>query len=137
MQGVGEGVKNDEQAIRELVDTWLAASQTGEIDIVLGLMSEDVVFMVPGKEPFGKEEFAVGARAMKNIQMEATSEIQEIKVLGDWAWMRSHLKVVATPSTGNSNVRSGYTLTILRKNRDGQWLIVRDANLLTEEPKPK
>ena len=26
--------------------------------------------------------------------------------------------------------RSGYTLTILRKEPDGRWLLVRDANLL-------
>jgi len=29
--------------------------------------------------------------------------------------------------------RSGYTLTILRKEADGKWRLARDANLLTEE----
>jgi ketosteroid isomerase-like protein len=29
--------------------------------------------------------------------------------------------------------RSGYTLTILRKERDGRWRLARDANLLTAE----
>jgi ketosteroid isomerase-like protein len=28
--------------------------------------------------------------------------------------------------------RAGYTLTILRKQANGQWLLSRDANLLTE-----
>jgi len=29
--------------------------------------------------------------------------------------------------------RSGYTLTILRKERDGRWRLARDANLLAAE----
>ena len=29
--------------------------------------------------------------------------------------------------------RSGYTLTILRKNASGTWAITRDANLLAPE----
>ena len=30
--------------------------------------------------------------------------------------------------------RSGYTLTILRKNSAGSWVVTRDANMLTAEP---
>jgi len=29
--------------------------------------------------------------------------------------------------------RSGYTLTILRKEPDGRWRLARDANMLTED----
>jgi ketosteroid isomerase-like protein len=29
--------------------------------------------------------------------------------------------------------RSGYTLTVLRKEADGQWRLARDANLLAAE----
>ena len=54
----------DERAIRELVATWMAASRAGDLDTVLGLMTEDVVFMVPGREPFGKEAFAAQSRRM-------------------------------------------------------------------------
>jgi hypothetical protein len=34
-----------ERAIRELTQTWLAATQKGDIQTVLGLMADDVVFM--------------------------------------------------------------------------------------------
>ena len=47
----------DEQAIRELVSTWMKASEAGDANTVLSLMADDVIFMVPGREPFGKEEF--------------------------------------------------------------------------------
>jgi len=29
--------------------------------------------------------------------------------------------------------RTGYTLSILRKEKDGRWLLVRDANLLAKQ----
>jgi hypothetical protein len=36
-----------------------------------------------------------------------------------------------TPAGGQAMLkRSGYTLSILRKEEDGRWLLVRDANLL-------
>jgi len=44
-------VHDDEQAIRELVATWLRASGAGDTETVLGLMAEDVVFLVPGHPP--------------------------------------------------------------------------------------
>ncbi len=122
---------NDEQAIRGLVDTWLAATKKRDLETMLKLMTEDVIFMVPGQEPFGKEGFAATFREMKNVHLEATSEIHEIKVLGDWAWMRNRLKVTVTPPNGKPVLRSGYTLTIFRKKTDGRWAIHRDANLLT------
>src|SRR5215468_9344982 len=53
---------DDEGAIRVLIETWMKASQAGDIDTVLDLMTEDVVFMVPGREPFGKEAFANATR---------------------------------------------------------------------------
>jgi uncharacterized protein (TIGR02246 family) len=126
-------MNRDEQAIRDLVDTWLAASKAGDLATVLSLMADDVVFMVPGQEPFGKEEFAARNRNMKGLLVESTSEIQELEVLGDWAWLRNRLKVTIAPPGGRPAVHSGYTLTILRKNPDGKWVLARDANLLTPE----
>jgi uncharacterized protein (TIGR02246 family) len=128
-------VNQDEQAIRNLVTRWLAASQSGDLTTVLGRMSDYVEFMVPGREPFGKEAFANASQSMQGVQFEGRSDIVEIKVLGDWAWMRNRLRVVMTPPDGKISVRSGYTLTILRKNQDGSWVITRDANLLTPEAK--
>jgi uncharacterized protein (TIGR02246 family) len=116
-----------------VVASWLEASQKNDLETVLGLMTDDVVFMAPGVEPFGKEAFIAHSEQMKDVLMKAESDIKEIKVLGGWAWMRSFLKVkVATPD-GNTSTRSGYILTILRKNEAGGWAIARDANLLMPE----
>lgn len=125
---------SDEQLIRELVQTWLQASKRGDVETVLGLMTDDAVFMVPGREPFGKEAFASAGKQMSSVLKEAASDIREIQVAGDWAWMRNHLRVTIQPPTGQPVVRSGFVLTVLKKNSSGKWQIARDANLLTEEP---
>ena len=123
----------EEQKIRDLVTTWMAASKSGDLATVLGLMSDDVVFMTPGNAPFGKEAFAKASQAMAGIDIDGQSEIAEIKVLGDWAWLRNRLRVTVTPPGGKPIVRSGYTLTILQKNDHGNWVIARDANMLALE----
>jgi uncharacterized protein (TIGR02246 family) len=126
---------NDEREIRELVDRWMAASKAGDLPTVLSLMTEDVIFMVPGQEPFGKQAFATASEGMKDVRIEGTSDIQEIRVMRDWAYLRNHLTMTATPPKGGKPIRrSGYTLTILRKEADGKWRLARDANLMTTEP---
>jgi uncharacterized protein (TIGR02246 family) len=123
----------DERAIRDLVAIWMEASRAGDVETVLNLMADDVIFMVPGREPFGKEAFAAAAQGMKDVRMEGTSDIRELRVLGDWAWLRSYIEVTVTPPGGAKPIRrAGYTLTILRKQADGRWVLARDANLLAE-----
>jgi uncharacterized protein (TIGR02246 family) len=120
----------DERAIRHLVATWMEASQKGDLDTVLSLMTDDVVFTVAGREPFGKEAFAAASRGMEGVRMQGSSDIREIAVLGDWAYLRNFIALTITPPEGAPLKRAGYTLTILRKI-DGRWLIARDANLVT------
>ena len=124
---------SDEEAIRNLVKTWLDATRKGDFNTVLSLMPDDVVFMVPGQEPFGKAAFAANSSKMKEMRIEGTSDIQELQVLGDWAWMRNRLRVVITLPNGTPMVRSGYTLTILRKTAPGNWVVARDANMVMPE----
>lgn len=123
----------DEQAIRDLVAKWMEASKAGDTETVLSLMADDVVFVVPGQEPFGKEAFAAASAAMQGVRIDGTSDILELKVMIDWAYLRSHLQIEVRPSGGNAVRRSGYTLTILKKQPDGRWLLARDANLLTQQ----
>jgi uncharacterized protein (TIGR02246 family) len=121
---------HDERSIRELVNTWMTASRTGDTATVLALMEDDVMFIVPGREPFGKDAFAANAAAMKDVRLEGAAEILEVKVFGDFAYLRTFINVAITPPGGAPMCRSGYTLTILRKGADGRWRLSRDANLV-------
>ena len=126
-------MQNDEQEIRQLVSTWMAASKAGDVDTVLSLMADDVVFLVPGQPVMRKADFAAAARAQAGKdapRFDGSSEIQELRILDDWAFMWARLTVVVTPPGGAEPVtRAGHTLTILKK-QDGRWVLARDANML-------
>ncbi len=124
-------MSDDERAIRELVQTWMTASKAGDTETVLGLMADDVLFMTPGRDPFGKAEFAAQSKSLQGIEMDGRAEVQEIEVAGDWAWIRNHIEVAMRASAGEASHRSGYTLTILKKGDDRRWRLFRDTNLVS------
>ena len=127
---------DDETAIRQLVETWMAASRSGDAAAILDLMTDDAVFMIPGQEPFGKDAFAAASEGLADVKMEGTNEIVELKVLGDWAYIRNRIDISVTPTGGASIRRTGYTLTLLRKEADGRWRLARDANLMVTQDEP-
>ena len=120
----------DESAIRQVVETWMSASKRGDLATVLTLMTDDVIFMVPGQEPFGKEAFAAASESMRDVQLEGTSEVLELQLLGNWAFIRNRIELTITKPGAAPVHRSGYTLSLLRKE-SGRWRLARDANLLT------
>jgi len=127
---------NDEQQIRDLITTWLRVSAEGDISQILPLMTEDVVFLVAGQPPMrGREAFAASFAGWQGkFSLETDCEIQEIQVSGNLAYSWTRLSVTMTPIAGGpANLRSGNTLTVLRKNAEGNWQIFRDANLLSED----
>lgn len=125
---------SDEQQIRDLIATWMSATRAGDLATVLSLMTEDVVFLVPGAPPFGKQKFAATmtppAPTIPMPRFDGRSEIQEIRVIGDWAFMWTRLTVEVTTPDGKTMKRAGHTLSVLQKVA-GRWLLARDANMLT------
>ena len=122
-----------ELEIRELVDSWIAASNARDLPALMGMMTDDIVFMTPGRAPFGKAEFAADVERMKSVAIDARAEVQEIEVFGPRAYIRNHVRVELT-SPGQAPKRvSGYAMSVLRKEADGRWRIARDANLVMPE----
>jgi uncharacterized protein (TIGR02246 family) len=126
-------MNNDEQEIRNLIGTWLRATREGDVDTVLSLMTPDVVFLVPHQPPMvGRDTFAEALRAVlgKNT-IETSSNIDEIAVFGDIAYCRTRLDItVRSAHEGTPMLRTGHTLSILRRCDDGKWRLARDANLV-------
>jgi uncharacterized protein (TIGR02246 family) len=128
---------DDKQLIRDLIETWMRESEAGNLDQVLRLMDDDVVFLLPGQPPMrGKEEFAKNFPPPGKVKIDGKSDIQEIEILGDYAYCWNKLSVTVTPPDGKSMRRSGNILSIFRKKSDGFWVLYRDANMLTMEPTP-
>jgi uncharacterized protein (TIGR02246 family) len=122
---------DDEQGIRDLIDQWLRATAKGDIADLMNMVAEDVVFLTPGQAPMGRDGFATGfLAAIEHVRIEASANVQEIHVAGDFAYCWNYLDVVVTPLAGGAaQRRAGHTLTVLRKEA-GAWVISRDANLL-------
>jgi uncharacterized protein (TIGR02246 family) len=97
-------------------------------------MSDDVVFLGPGRPAFGKKEFAAAQGGLGDYRIEGTSDVREVYVSGDLGYAWTQLTVTMTPSAGGEPVRrSGPTLTIFRRLADGRWVLARDANMLTRQ----
>lgn len=128
---------NDETEIRQLVETWMSATQAGDVETILDLMTDDVVFLRPGCPPMiGRETFAAASsgQSHESMKIDATSDIQEIQIFGDVAYMWTKLAVAVTlPDADRPIKRAGETLSVLRK-QEGKWRLARDANLLTVAP---
>jgi uncharacterized protein (TIGR02246 family) len=127
----------DEQAIRSAVQAWLRASADGDLPRVLALMDDDVVFLGPGRPAMRKAEFEAASKGMAGkVRIEGQSNIQEVHVAGDWAYVWTELTITMQPIGGAAAVhRRGPGLSVWRKNRDGAWVIFRDANMVATETK--
>ena len=129
------GMTTDEQQIRDLIAMWIRESMAGNVEAVLPLMANDVAFLLPGRPPMrGREAFAAASKTGgQTIQMEGTSEIQEIEVAGHLAYCWSQLSITMSLPNSPAVKRSGNVLSVFRKNASGTWELFRDANLLTIE----
>src|SRR5262245_12421865 len=117
---------SDEEQIRALVQTWQSATRAGDVDTVLSLMTEDVVFLGPGRPPMSKAEFAALSQVPPGgprPKLEIASEIQDVQVSGDMACLWTTLSVTVTPPGASQPMqRAGHMLTVLRRV-GGKWLL--------------
>ena len=124
----------DEQQIRELVSVWFEASKRGDVETVLGLMTDEVIFLITGREPMvGKKAFADAMTLPAGVArpvIEGSSEVREIRLFGNIASLWTNLRLSIMPPGGGAPIlRAGDTFSMLRKV-NGRWLLDRDANML-------
>ena len=124
---------DDARQIRELIDSWIAASNAGDVPALMDMMTDDVIFMTPGRPPFGKAQFAADSERVKGAAIDAHAEVQEIDVFGPRAYIRNHVRVELSAPGQPARRMSGYAMSVLRKEADGRWRIARDANLVMPE----
>lgn len=114
---------------------WFQATAVGDLDRLLALMAEDVIFFTPGRPPFGREEFGANFRAgAAMVALQCGGTMEHVEVHGEIAIARSKLRVTITPRNKTAaRVMSGYTLTVFRRQQNGRWFLAQDANMLTPE----
>src|ERR1700694_3222717 len=92
---------SDEQAIREVHSTWIDAVNAGDLVRLLTLMADDVVFLNPGRAPFGREGFSpVLSAAHQQSRINCISELEEVVVVGEVAYTRARDSLSVIPRAG-------------------------------------
>jgi len=117
---------------------WRRLTAEGDLNGLLSLLSDDVVFLTPGNPPITKNDFAKGFREVSaKARIEARQDVKEIRVSGDMAAAWSQLTVVLTPNNGGTTSEaSGYVLTVFHRSPADTWLLARDANLVAGAGNP-
>jgi uncharacterized protein (TIGR02246 family) len=125
-------MENDEQQIRRLIEEWHRKSAEGDLDAVMGLMADDVVFLTCGRPPMTRKEFAAGFREWAGrMRIESKFEVKDIHASGDVGYAWSYISIVMTPKEKGAGVkREGHVLSVFRKSASGKWVLARDANLM-------
>ncbi len=123
-------MSNDELAIRDLIDTWCRATEAGNVDALAPLMADDMVFLTPGRAPFGKREFLEGSsQSAGKVKISVQAEVQEVRVSADLGYCWLKLAVTVTPEGTAPMQHSGHTIGIYRRE-GARWVLARDANLV-------
>ena len=126
-------MESDERAVREAHTTWIDAVNAGDLAGLLSLMADDVVFLNPGRAPFGRDGFTAGFSSghQRNL-IRCISELEEVTVAGEIAYTLCRDSLSVTPRAGGEATHlAGHRITIYRKQPDGRWLLARDAHTLS------
>jgi uncharacterized protein (TIGR02246 family) len=130
-EGPAEAAARDVAAIRAVIDRAQDANNAGDITGWVALFEERAVYMPPGMEPVttrqGLEDAAISgfSRYRSNIRI----TVDELEVLGDWAWARTTVTGTATPYGDGNPIRIDMkALQILRRQPDGSWKVSRYIN---------
>ena len=123
----------DEREVREVHSTWIDAVNAGDLDRLLTLMADDVVFLNPGQSPLGRDGFSANfSAAHQRVRIRCISDLEEVVVVGEVAYTRSRDALSVVPRAGGEETQlAGHRITVYRKQPDGRWLLARDAHTLS------
>lgn len=124
------------ETVKKAHDAYVAAINTNKVDVWLGTLGDDVVYLVPSQAALvGKD--AVGEwvrRYLQEVTTRWTKSVQDVQVSGDWAFGRysytaSDSVIIHDPETegGGTANDSGWGLVVYHRDARGAWRVARDA----------
>ena len=116
-------------AIDRVRDSHIAALNAGDAGTWVAQFADDGVQMPPnGPANVGKPMIAAWCRAMlSQFHVQFALSVDEIRVLGEWAFERGGYSISLSQSAGGPPMReSGKYITIYTKQRDENWRMARD-----------
>ena len=111
-------------------EAYVTAINSNNLETLLGVLTEDVVFMAAHEAPMvGKaavKPWLEGYMAAFKTQWD--KPVKEFVVNGEWAWERYSYTSTDTPvGGGDAVVDTGWGLVIYHRDADGQWRVARDS----------
>ena len=127
----------DVEAIRALLDDFVAAENAGDLQTIMALITEDVVTMPPEEPP------VVGTDAVRTwwestfgqVDIQGAVSDVEIQAFGDWGFVRGIWNVTATPKSGGEPQQNDYSFILVVRRENGAWKEAR-AVWNTNAPPP-
>lgn len=119
-----------DEAAHKAHEAYVAAINSNDLDELLGMLTEDVVFMAAHEPPFvGKEAVRPWLEGyLSAFKTSWDKPVHEFVVSGDWAFERYSYTSTDTPlDGGESLVDTGWGLVIYHYDADGVWRVARDS----------
>ena len=130
--------RDDERAIRKLTADWLAAVRAKDIPRLSSMVTDDAVFLPPGFPPIRGKQAVETMYQNFFPQFSSVAQdvaIEEIEVLGDWAFSWGTEKFALVPQAGGSTIEmQGKGMSILKRQPDGSWKFARGINNTLPKP---
>jgi uncharacterized protein (TIGR02246 family) len=120
--------KEDEEAIRRVFDEDVAAHLAGDADRAAAVYTEDAVWLPPSGPPI-QGRAAIRQRYRSNFERQVVRfsvQIEEIQVIGDWAFSRGTTLGTIQPKEGGApRVLHNKFLAVFQRTNGGEWKIAR------------
>lgn len=111
-------------------EAYVTAINSNNLQSLLGMLTEDVVFMGPNAKPYvGKRAVrAWSAARLRTYRTHWDKPVQEFVVSGNWAFERYAYTSSDTPVQGGAPlVDTGWGFAVYHRDGDGKWRVARDA----------
>lgn len=114
-------------AIRRLFERYDSTATAGQAEQWMSLLSDDVIWMVPNQAALvGKDAVWGRVRSFFSLNLVHVGTVDEIRVAGDWAYVRGAYTVRVTPKAeGDTTEELGKIVYILGRQADNSWRITR------------
>lgn len=125
------------QAIKQIHERAARAVREGDVAAYVELFTEDGIYMWPNEPAIvGREAlYTWFAKRFREYSAELEKTIEEIVIMGDWAFERGNeVSKITTRSSGDVKVVHGKYINIFQKQLDGSWKIARRIRNLNHPP---
>jgi len=129
---ISGGTEADRERLQEISKQWIDAYVGGDLDGLMALMHEDAIVMAQGS-PTVRGLDAVRAYFAPRIGSPGvtfTDDLQEIRISGDWAFVRGDFQLEVAPREegGEPWRRNGRYFVLYEKTAGGDWKMLRDID---------